>query len=433
MSKCNILKQSLLACLFIFVATLSHASGSGLIRLELPDAAATGKGSAFVGEANRASAIYFNPAGIVQLDQKEASVGITTLQTQEEFQPLSGANSVQARRNTFVFPHVYFSSPLIENKFYMGVGENSNFGAGHEWSADSFSKYSTIQSEVENKNFMLVGAYKATDKLSFAISTDMDNFRLSKNKKIFQDGGINDLNLNIKTGDTSFGYRLASLYRLNERHQFGIMYRSRINHELEGKIYLDNLNNNGTAYATVFGHPSYETKAKAKLVLPQSIVLGYSFKPTSKWTFNFDAEWQDWSSTEFLSFRYPDETDATRLSILNTGNPQNRDWRAVWSESIGTEYAATDDLRLRLGYIHHQTPVGKDTFDTAFADGNSHSITTGFGYNITKNILIDVAYVAVLYEPRKINNAIDNVFGANLDGEYKNFINIGTATLTVKF
>ena len=54
------------ALLLSFVCPRAFASDNGVIKLELPDAAAVGMGGAFVGEADRPSAVYYNPAGITQ-------------------------------------------------------------------------------------------------------------------------------------------------------------------------------------------------------------------------------------------------------------------------------------------------------------------------------------------------------------------------------
>jgi long-chain fatty acid transport protein len=163
------------------------------------------------------------------------------------------------------------------------------------------------------------------------------------------------------------------------------------------------------------------------------VVVGYSFKPLSKWTFNIDVEWMDWSSIKQEAVVWKDETDPTRLAVLNTGNPAPRDWHSVWSQSVGAEYAATDHLRLRGGYYHHQSPIPQDTWDPNLPDSNSHGITTGFGYDITSSLTVDMAYSLLLYEPRKIDNTVGNVFGANVDGKYKQIMNMGLITLTYKF
>lgn len=409
------------------------ASGSGSFRVELPDAAALGKGTSFVGEANTPAAVYYNPAGLTQVVQAAVSVGTAFIAPQVDLKQPSG-NDVQMRRNQFWIPHFYAAIPIIANKLAIGVGGTSYFGLGTQWADDSPLRYEETNSSIINKDYLLTLAYQATEHWAFAIGADNDNSKASKSKRLFQSTGLDDANFQLKVKDSSWGYRLATMYKLNERHQFGLMYRSRIKHTYEGKAYLDGLNNAGaTPYAAIFGGSSYETTLSEKLTLPQSVVIGYSFKPTDKWTLNIDAEWMDWSSVKYEAINWRDETNTTRLAVLNAGNPAPRDWKSVWSESIGVEYAATDRLRLRGGYYHHTTPIPGDTWDANLPDANSHGATTGFGYDLSKSLTLDVAYSFLYYEPRNVDNAVGNAFGANIDGKYTQIMNIGMATLTYKF
>lgn len=381
----------LLLIFFIGIYTNAMASGSGAFRVELPDAGVLGKGTAFVGEANTPAAIYYNPAGLTQVVQGAVSVGTAFLAPQVDYNPSAG-DQVQMRRNKFLIPHIYAVTPLIADKFSFGFGGTSYFGLGTEWAPDSPLKYEETKSNITNQDYMLTLAYKVTDQWSIAVSADNDNSKASKSKRIFQSTGADDANFQLKVKDDAWGYRLATMFKLSERHQFGLMYRSRISHKYEGKAYLDGLNNAGTTpYNAIFGGSSYETRISEKFTLPQSVVIGYSFKPGNKWTFNIDAEWMDWSSIKHEAINWLDETDPTRLSVLNVGNPASRDWKSVWAESIGAEYAATDRLRLRGGYYHHMSPIPQDTWDANLPDANSHGFTAGFGYALPIKISREVS------------------------------------------
>jgi len=220
------------------------------------------------------------------------------------------------------------------------------------------------------------------------------------------------------------------MFKLNDKNQFGLSYKSPIHHQYSGNLYMNGLN---TTYAGYFGGSSFQTKAIQKLTLPQSVTLGYSLKPTNKWTFNFDLEWTDWSNYEQQTTYYPNLTNAGEIAVLSTGNPQQRSWKSVWSESLGAQYALTDRFRIRAGYAHHQTPIPKATIDTEFPDSNSNAISAGIGYDITSRLTIDIAYVADFYESRNVVNTVDNSLGAFLNGKYSAFVNIATMSLTYKF
>jgi len=200
-------------------------------------------------------------------------------------------------------------------------------------------------------------------------------------------------------------------------------------------VYIDGL---GPAYLAAFASPynftssSYETRGSEKLTLPQSIIMGYSFKPNNKWTFNLDLEWVNWSQYKRDLINY-DETDPGRLAFLNTGNPTPRNWHSTFSEAIGAEYAATERLRLRGGYYHHPHVVPQGTLQSSLPDSDSHGITTGFGFDLTKNLTIDIAYSGLIFQVRKVNNDVGAGVGANINGKYRQYLNLGSLTLTYKF
>ncbi len=425
------LPAAMFLILTLCFTTNLYASGSGAFRVEVPDAGAFGKGSAFVGEANTPAAVYYNPAGLNQVKELQVSVGGAILGPQVNYKPASGPE-VQMRRNTFFIPHVYAAIPVVSNKLTFGFGAMSYFGLGTEWAQDSPLKYIATESVIENKDYMLTAAYQVSDQWSFALSLDNDDSKVSLKKKF--NLGVSDGDMQLKGKDDAFGYRLATMYKLNEQNQFGLMYRSRISHKYEGKAYL---NSSDPTFLGVFGGgSSYETKFTEKFTLPQSVVLGYSFKPASKWTFNFDIEWMDWSSVKHQAVNWTDETNTTRLSILNAGNPASRDWKSVFSESLGLEYAVSEQFRLRTGYYHHASPIGQDGWDPSLPDANSHGFTAGLGYDLTKNLTIDLAYSLMLFEKRNISNtngSATGIHGVTDNGKYSQITNLELATLTYKF
>ena len=426
-------------CAFLvsFFSQNAFAAGSGAFRVETPDAGAFGKGTAFVGEANTPAAVYYNPAGLNQIKTTEISMGTAFLGPQVDYEQRSG-DVVRMRRDTFWIPHMYAAVP-VNSKLAIGVGATSYFGLGTDWAEDSPLRYDTTKATIMDQDYMLTASYKITDQWSFAAGPDNDFSMADKNKKLQQASGT-DANFKLKADDDAWGYRLATMYKLNNQHQFGLMYRSRISHTYTGDAYLDKLDSSATltglglssnSYQGVFGGTSYRTKATEKFTLPQSVVLGYSFKPTSKWTFNLDLEWMDWSSVKQEVLNFPNESDPSRLAILTGSNPIRHNWHSAWSEAIGAEYAVNDRLRLRGGYYHHDSPIPKDTWDPNLPDANSHGITTGFGYDLTSHLTIDIAYSALIYEQRNINNTVSSPNTVN--GKYTQFINLGLVTLTYKF
>jgi len=369
----------------------AYCAGSGAFRLEVPDAEALGKGAAFAAQADNPSAIYYNPAGLTQLKEKTyVSLGAAVIQPLCTYENNSG-NPTDRRRQIFTIPNGFIVSDFGLEKFSFGLGASSYWGLGTYWAYDSFSKYVATRSDYFTKDVMFTGAYEINDNLSVGISADYAKSDVDKEKKLLQGGIGDDGNFRLKGKDNSaWGYRLSTLYKLNKKHNFGLMYRSPVDVKYKGKIYLDNLNAAGSNYNLIFGGSSYEVDITSKSILPQSLVFGYCYKPDDKWRFEFDTEWMDWSSVQEEKIDYPsgfgaEAVPGMRSAVLNNGNPVPKDWNSVFSYALGTEYKVNDILKLRGGYFFHKTPIPEPNFETALPDSTSNSLTLGTGMNLNKN------------------------------------------------
>ena len=415
------------------------ASGSGAYHLEVADAGVAGQGSAFVGEANTPAAVYFNPAGLTQISGQAISVGASLIQPKVDYKSFSG-DETQMRQGSFLIPSGYYVSDFGIKNMAFGVGAISSWGLTTYWNQDSFARYNATRSVLQNQDYLLTTAYKLNDQWSLGLGLDVDSSSVDKQKKILQaNPGVDDANFRLKGSNTAAGFRLAGLFKVNDQHQFGLMYRSRIEHKYHGKVHLDNLNDADPThpYQTIFGGSSYETDVVSKSTLPDSVVLGYSFKPTSRWTLDADLEWMNWSVVNEEELAYPGLVEipsgplaGMRGAVLNNGNPIARDWASVISAAVGARYALTDSLRLRTGYFYHQSPVPGNTWEANLPDADSHGVTAGVGYDIRKDLTIDLAWSAMYYKTREIDNAVAS---GTISGTYRQWINLLYATLTYHF
>jgi long-chain fatty acid transport protein len=426
-----ILTHALIAVLFS--TTHVFAGSSGAFRIFAIDAEAMGKGGAFTAEADNPSAVFYNPAGTTQLKgAAHVSLGFSTVQPFVD-RTNAGAET-QMRRDTFLIPSLFYVNDFGLDKVVFGLGASSNWGLGTEWAKDSFSRYVATKSEVENMDSMLTVGYALNDQWSLAVGGILDSSKLNKEKQIYQGTGA-DGEGQVKGKDAgSLGFTLSTLYKLNEQHQLGLLYRSEINLTYKGEVTAFGLNDSGPQpYFTIFGGTQYSTKFMTDLTLPRSVALGYSYRPDDKWRFNFDLEWMDWSSVESEDLVFPDEPNATRLAILDALTKSDRDWNSVFSFGVGTEYAWNARTRIRGGYFYNPTPIPEANFDTAVPTADAHGINLGVGYSINDHATLDLAWTGMFYEDWSITNNVGTALGGDVDGEYENFVNVMVATVGKRF
>ncbi len=102
-------------------------------------AKAVGLGGAFIAQADDPSAIFFNPAGIVQLEGTQLSVGVCairpTMQFKTDGNPAMGTAPGQTwtiKDHVWPIPNAYLTH-RINNNISAGIGMFSHFGLGVNW------------------------------------------------------------------------------------------------------------------------------------------------------------------------------------------------------------------------------------------------------------------------------------------------------------
>ena len=424
--------EVILASLFILTmvfSTKAFGLGSGGYRNEVVDAEAAGKGFCFTAQADNPSAVHYNPAGLTQLKGSQIEVGYVFEAPMFSVNSNKTGDNVNMQKQVFYLPNVYFVTDLNKENLKFGFGANSPYGLSTDWSNDSYTRYLSTESNVTMMNYNPTIAYKVNDYVSVGAGIDFFTADVNKHRVVSSTLSSTGGDFQLKGSDESWGYNFGFLLKPSEKHSIGISYRSEIKAELEGTVALDGLDGAG---AVVFGGSSYSTKMKSKSTIPMSIAFGYAYKPNNKWTIELDAEWTDWSSTESEFLTYPEETNTTRLSTLNTDNPASRDWRSVWSYGIGAGYKATDKLELRGGFIYEQSPIPSANFEPVLPDANKHGITMGAGY-LLKNVKIDASYAFFKYADRDVTRSAVGATGANVNGKYKGYVNILGLSLTYKY
>ncbi|NNC87515.1 MAG: hypothetical protein HKN82_03525 [Akkermansiaceae bacterium] len=315
--------------------------------IPVQDPYATARGNAFVATADRASAVYYNPAGLTQLDQIELHAGVYGINLGLE------ANTAGSRVETddqfSLVPQLYLAVPLAD-KLAAGVGVNTPFGLSTDWPLTS--PFAMVATKTELKYFTTWGvlAYELTDTFSVGggIGVSYADGELRR-----ADGGGGEFV--FEGDDTAVNFIVSALWRPHPQHSFGLTWRGWSEFDLEGSARTS-AGPLGSAEVNDF-------------VTPDTVVVGYAYELNPCWTIEANIEWVNW--------------ERLNTSTLRTGagsQPLPFEWDANFMYGIGTTYAPDDRWNWSAGYIYIENSQPDATFNPAISDADRHWLSAGVGY-----------------------------------------------------
>lgn len=384
---------------------LTHASGFALIEQN-----ASGLGNAYAGQAasaQDASTIFFNPAGMTQLPDRQVVVAGHLIKPQSEFSGTSniGGGDGGDAGGLAVVPNAYFAYRLSPD-VHVGVGMNAPFGLETEYDSTWAGRTQGIKSELKTINLNPSIAWKASESLSLGVGLSVQYAEATLSNAT---GASLPSPLGVVKGDDiSWGFNLGALWQLNNATRLGFAYRSEVDHTLKGDLKV------GGATAI---NPVY-----ADLVLPDSASLSVTHKINPQWELLADVTWTGWS--DFKELRIVDSSGTP----VTSPTPEN--WSDSYRYSAGANYRMNDKLTLRSGVAYDETPVS-DAFRTVRIPDESRTwLALGVQYRLSDKSALDFGYAHLFIKEARINTTES---GVTLAGTYDTSVDILSAQLSHSF
>jgi long-chain fatty acid transport protein len=401
-------------------------------------AKAHGMGGAFTGLADDPSAVYYNPAGIVQLDNTQASLGfaIPTIRGHFKSNGTSGIPGAESGDETdlkdqyFFIPNFYLTSKINE-KLSLGFGEYTIFGLGFDWPNSFEGRYAPggKNGQLETMTISPVAAYQITDKLSFALGGRVERADLLLDNKIFVAPGVDDVRSKISGDDYGVAWNTALLYKLCDDIRAGLNYRSKMKHsfndlDVDFTPQIDKL---GPIPVGILN-----TEADLDVTLPQFASLGLAWSK-GPLTITLDGYWWDWSEIKELDIKFNDPVAGATSMVTPM------DWDDTWTWAIGAEYvinACDRDVSLRGGFMYEQCPTPSKTVIPPGFNGDNLLYNIGVGSMIGP-FYSDFFLTYVYTKDQTWNNTYSyapNPGGGPVTGEFEDYNTfIVGSNITYKF
>lgn len=378
-------------------------------------AKATGMANAFVAQADDPTAVYFNPAGIVQLDGTQVTVGVSPVIPGATFE----SNTNDATRDTTVgqkthldddpvwIPNAYLTQKL-NDRWSFGFGTYSNFGLETNWPNDWEGRFIVggTKAELLTLSVNPVLAFKPWDRVSISMGPVMQYLDVDLRRKAYTFGLAGEPEAKFTGDDTGWGWNAALLVWLTEDIKFGAAYRSEVRHRIYGQL----------EFSEEVGAPFFynDTRFAANFTTPANAYMGlaWTYGPL---TLEFDLQWTDWSSYDELKAEFKNPVGGQNELVVE------EDWHDAWAYRFGGQFAVTEYLDVRAGIAYDESPIPSRSVSPRIPGSDRWIYAVGLGGHF-KGFGADLAYQYVDAESVKMgrNGGDDSpVPNAPLEGKFK--------------
>lgn len=436
-----------LACLSMLPLTYAAAEGYQVNAQSTKQA-----GMGHVGAAMKlgAESMHFNPAGLVFMDKNfDFSAGITGVFANGKF---TGDNNYVAKTDNSVSTPLYaYAGFKIYDFLAAGISINTPYGSSINWGRDWKGAHLVQDISLQAFNIQPTISWKILDNLSIGAGLMMEFGNIELNRALIApramtglaesmmgqlgpvlqakpelkpivDQLVNEMatydevsaaSASLK-GDAGirFGFNIGAMYDINDKFTIGVSYRSKVKARVkEGDVRLSYANELGikgllgqvnglvsqlqAGGITIPGIPKDginippldQATFSAELPLPDNWNVGLTYTPNERWTVSGEVQFVGWGAYDALNVNfYP----ASELSDYDINAPKKYKNSRIYR--LGTQFAATNRLDLRLGAYFDETPVEKDYLNPETPSMNKLGITAGLSFRPLQSLSVDFAF-----------------------------------------
>lgn len=344
-------------------------------------AEATARGGAFVATADNASAIYYNPAAITQLDGVQLLLNAYSVSFESSFNPsTAGASDLDSKYGWETTGDVFLTWKPKDSPFALGVGFYSPFGLSVEYPEDAVFRTIGQKGKLQFFTANPVIAYQVTKELSVAVGMTINYSRA----KLAQGLGYTPGDTFQVEGD-GFGAGVTAgiFWKPTPQHAFGLQYfgpvdmhyhghaRTRVPpFELEVEPYR------GLKVPVAIGRTEVSQDADVTIQFPQSLSVGYSFRPTEDWNFEADIEWTDWDTVD-TSVIHLGKNRKDPMADRDAGI--NFKYQSSFLYEFGVTKTFAGGWRASAGYLFSENSVPERQFSPLVPDSYRNVLSGGVG------------------------------------------------------
>ena len=373
------------------------------VRLPNQDPEGIARGNAFAATADNPAAIYYNPAGITQLEGHHFSAGLYLISANTEYKSPTGAKA-QTKGNFQPVPQLHYVFSPKESDFSFGLGVYAPYGLGLDWGKNPPFRTLAQEGKLLYACINPVVAWQVHPTLSLGIGPTINYSEANLKRGI---GVVPGDQFEFDGDGFAYGMNAGLRWQPHRQWAFGLNYRLATSVDYEG------------ASKTTPSPPlPASTSTSGLLQFPQFIVAGISYRPTENWNLEFNLDWTDWDNLNEVVFK-----DTAFGDVPLAFN---------YESSFMYEFGVTRQLGkgwwASAGYIYSENSSPDKNFNPIVPDSDLHLGSVGFGRRSTRWNWA-VGYHFAYNSGREVQGSVPGL----ADGTYKTLNHAINLSVTLKF
>ncbi len=355
---------------FISIFTLGLYSNG--LNVNGVGAKANAMGGAFIGLADDYSAVFWNPAGLTQLEGTSLTVGGEFIFPTITYEFALANIDATSKSKMYPLPFLSFYK-AISPKIVMGFALYAPSGIGAAWNgADLVNLYGanfTWESMVGCFTASPTIAIQVNPKISVGLTLNI-NYGMLKVEQGIPFGQYTEDITGLGVGAT-----IGLLVKPHKKFNIGATLRTPSKVKLSGTLDVPGLAGLGLAGSS---------DVEREVTWPLWGGIGVAIFPTPKLTITLDAQYGNWGKMDKIGLTADDATWKAQLPPLGGASIEDLfeldlAWEDTMHYRFGVQYMVKKCLALRAGYYYDPAPGPDKRLNIILPSPNEHFVTFGIG------------------------------------------------------
>ena len=379
-----------------FVAALAGGSGSAAAAgFYLQDQSVKGGGRAYSGEAADmgAESLWWNPASIAGIEQSEIYNGVTGIFVNSTVTDRGSTIHYLGGQTAAVGGNPRIDNPVqngvlptggfayrINDQWAIGLAMTSPFSFVTKYPTESWTRYAAETSRLTTLDFQPTLAWRPTRWLGLGIGPNIE-YQVAALSGALPNlfAGQPDGQQTLHGNGWNVGFNAGLQLHLTDRLTFGAAYRSKVLHELSGKLTV-------TGLEGLLGGQNFRADGGAHFNTPWAATFGLRWRATDRLTLNAQAVRQGWSVFDAIFVTSPLTTQT------------NENYHDTLSGAFGIDYEVTPRWIMRTGLQYDPSPTPGPTRDARVPDANRWLFSVGTSLKVTHRITLDASVTYIDFQ-----------------------------------